>query len=344
MIRSEPLATETLGPARGGDATAFVAQTEPYRRELTAYCYRMLGSLQEAEDMVQETFLRAWQKIHTYGGRGSFRAWLYKIATNACLDALKRRPKRTLPPVRIPAADPHAPPPQPVLEPIWLEPFPDDLLPDVESNPAVQYESRESITLAFLAAIQTLPPRQRAVLILCDVLDWRSAEAAALLDFSVSAVNSALYRARSALSKRYSRANMEWNTGELPDVDTRVLLARYVQAWEAARMDDLVALLKEDASFAMPPLPAWYRGHEAIRAFVAANILDGEARGRWRLRPTRANGGPAFAWYRRDELSGEYRAYAIQALVLRGGLIAEVTTFPIPGLFGYFALPPTLAP
>jgi RNA polymerase sigma-70 factor (ECF subfamily) len=343
VLRSEPRATEPLGSARGGDATAFVAQTEPHRRELTVYCYRMLGSLQEAEDLVQETFLRAWQKIDTYGGRGSFRAWLYKIATNACLDALERRPKRTLPPLRIPAADPHASPPQPVLEPVWLEPFPDELLPDVESNPAARYESRESITLAFLAAIQTLPPRQRAVLVLCDVLDWRSAEAAALLDLSVSAVNSALYRARSSLSKRYHRANTERNAGEL-DVDTRALLTRYVRAWEAARVDDLVALLKEDASFAMPPLPAWYRGHAAIRSFVAANILDGEARGRWRLRPTRANGEPAFAWYRRDESSGEYRAFAIQTLVLRGGLIAGVTTFPTPGLFGYFALPPSLAP
>ena len=193
-----------VAAALAGDQNEFSDLVEPYRHELQVHCYRMLGSLHEAEDMVQETFLRAWRRLETYAGRASLRAWLYRIATNVCLDALEKRPRRTLPVRSQPPAEPSALPAPPLTELIWLEPFPDDLLDDVEPTPEARYALHESITLAFLTALQLLPPRQRAVLIMRDVLDWDASEVAELLDMTVSAVNSALHRARVALNKNYS--------------------------------------------------------------------------------------------------------------------------------------------
>src|SRR5512136_25487 len=216
-----------LAAARAGDPNAFGGLTEPYRHELQVHCYRMLGSLQEAEDLVQETFLRAWRRLETFKGRASLRAWLYKIATNACLDALEKRPRRTLPVRSQPPADPSEPPTPPLTELIWLEPFPDDLLDDVEPTPEARYALHESITLAFLTALQLLPPRQRAVLIMRDVLDWDASEVAELLDMTVSAVNSALHRARAALNKNYSPEPLV--NLKLVDPATRALLDRYVE-------------------------------------------------------------------------------------------------------------------
>ena len=331
-----------LAAARAGDQEAFSRLTEPHRYELLAHCYRMLGSLQDAEDLVQETFLRAWRRLETYAERASFRAWLYKIATNACLDELHQRPKRLLPTTIYPPGDPAEPMGQPVTDPVWLEPFPDELLAPRDVSPEARYDAQESITLAFMIALQLLPPRQRAVLILRDVLDWRAEEVAGLLETTLSAVNSMLYRARSTLAEHYTSPGKSPIRAAQADSSALALLDRYVHAWETADIDALVSLLKEDATFPMPPSPSWYYGREAIRAFIAATILNGEARGRWRLLPVNANAQPSFAWYRRDESGDTYQAFAIQVLTLQGELLADVTTFGIPDLFPYFGLAPEL--
>ena len=337
----DAVAASRIAAARAGTRDEFSSLTEPYRRELRVHCYRMLGSLLDAEDMVQETLLRAWQRLDTFEGRASFRAWLYKIATNACLDALRvaRRPKRGLPTTLVPPSNPREPLAPPVTDPIWLEPFPDELLAGAEASPEARYDARESITLAFLTALQSLPPRQRAVLILRDVLDWRASEVAELLEFTIPAVNSALHRARATLAKHYGARGLDAIKATPTDEAMRALLDRYVRAWENADIDGLISLLKEDATFPMPPSPAWYQGRASIRAFVALNILDGDARGRWRLQPTRANAQPAFAWYRRDESGDTCQAFAIQVLTFEGDLLADITTFPYPALFPYFGLP-----
>jgi RNA polymerase sigma-70 factor (ECF subfamily) len=342
IARHEVVTAPELASARAGDRDAFSALAEPYRRELQVHCYRMLGSLQDAEDLVQETLLRAWRRLDTYEGRASFRAWLYKIATNACLDALDQRARRTLPQARQSPSDPDAAPVPPMPEPIWLEPFPDDLLPGAYANLEAYYDARESITLAFLAALQALPPRQRAVLILCDVLDWRAREVAAMLGLTVSAVNSGLHRARSTLARHYHARDVRTMRTPPPDDTLHALLERYVRAWETADIEALVALLKEDITFPMPPSPGWYRGRAAVRAFVSATILAGDAHGRWRLLPTRANAQPAFAWYRREETGQAYHAFAIQVVTFEGDLIADITTFAMPGLFPFFGMPQEL--
>jgi RNA polymerase sigma-70 factor (ECF subfamily) len=299
----------------------------------------MLGSVLDAEDLVQETLLRAWKNLDSFEGRASLRAWLYKIATNACLDELAKRPRRGLPPDLYPAADPNSPLGAAVTDPIWLEPYPDGLLGSLRNDPAARYDVLESISLAFLVALQTLPPRQRAVLLMRDVVGLRASEVADLLEDSVSAVNSALYRARSRVGERTPKRGVD-----SPSVDRahRGLLDRYVAAWEAADIDGLVQLLKEDATFPMPPIPTWVKGRAAVREFVSRHILDGDARGRWRLVPTRANGQPAFAWYRRRANPPGFAAFAIQVVTLEGGAIAAATTFAFPHLFALFGLPDEL--
>jgi RNA polymerase sigma-70 factor (ECF subfamily) len=326
-----------------GDQNEFSDLVEPYRHELQVHCYRMLGSLHEAEDMVQETFLRAWRRLETYASRASLRAWLYRIATNACLDALEKRPRRTLPVRSQPPAEPSTPPAPPLTELIWLEPFPDDLLDDVEPTPEARYALHESITLAFLTALQILPPRQRAVLILRDVLDWDASEVAELLDMTVSAVNSALHRARVALNKNYSAEPLV--NLRLTDPATRALLDRYVETWEQADVPGLLALLREDVMVSMPPSPTWYSGRAALGAVAEAMIFAGEGRGRFRLKPTRANGQPAFGFYRRDEATGVYRAESIQVVSLddRAARLTTLTSFFDAGLFARFGLHSELA-
>jgi RNA polymerase sigma-70 factor (ECF subfamily) len=286
--------------------------------------------------------LRAWRRLESYEGRGSFRAWLYKIATNVCLDALDRRPRRVLPPSLRPASRPGEPLLPPISEPIWLEPFPDELLAPSETTPEVRYDAHESITLAFLTALQVLSPRQRAVLILCDVLDWSAKEAAGILEMSLPAANSLLHRARGTLSKHYT-SHWRWERGGMLDPQERALLGRYVSAWEALDIDALVSLIKEDASLTMPPLPLWYQGRAAIRAFFADNLFTPEVKGRLYMRPLSANGQPAFAWYLRDEKSGVYHAYVLQLLDLEDGLIAGMTSFGFPELFPRFGLTAEIA-
>lgn len=321
------------------DQHQFVSLAEPHRRELQAHCYRMLGSLLEAEEAVQETLLRAWHRRETYAGRAPLRAWLYKIATNQCLDELARRPRRMIPRTRGPEASVAEPIPAEVNEPIWLEPYPDDLLAPEEASPEARLSQRESVTLAFVAALHRLPPRQRAVLILRDVLDWSAAEVAALLEQSVPAVKSALHRARVTMSQHYQRSSAEAPSAAMLGAPELALLERYVRAWETADVDGLAALLKADATFSMPPIPVWYHGRDTIRTLVGRTIFAGPAQGRWRLRPTRANGQPAFGLYQVDSAANVHRAYGLQVVTLAAGEVADVITFRVPALLGWFGLP-----
>jgi RNA polymerase sigma-70 factor (ECF subfamily) len=340
--KSDPVEVHAglLAAARSGDQAAFAFLTEPHRKELLSHCYRMLGSLEDAEDQVQETLLRAWRRLDTYQGTGSLRAWLYKIASNACLDLLRRRPKRSLPLELRPPADPAAPMEPPLSEPAWIGLFPDEQLAPQEAGPEARYEARESISFAFMVALQELPPRQRCALILGDVLDWQAAEVAEALDVSVSAVNSLLHRARLTLKKRYHH---KWEPKPLPTEERQArLLERYLRAWESADIDGIVSLLTEDATFPMPPLPGWYRGRAAIRSFILATSLAGEAAGRWKLLPIRANGSPGFAFYVWDEAGGKYLPFALQVLRFEGELFGDITTFGYPGLFPAFGLPSAL--
>lgn len=329
-----------LAAARAGDQQAFSRLAEPYRRELQVHCYRILGSLHDAEDMVQETMLRAWRRLDTFEGRASFRAWLYKIATHACLDALDKRQRRTLPALAYPAADPRAPVGPAITGPVhsWLEPYPDELLPETGPSPEAHFEAHESITLAFLAALQALPPRQRAALILRDALGWPASETADILELTVPAVKSALHRARATLAKHYHVGGLAGARAAPADEAMRALLDRFVHAWETADVAGLIALLKADAVLSMPPIPAWYRGRESVGLFIASAILTGEAGGRWHLRPTRANSQPAFAVYERDD-AGIYRAYGLQVLTFDGNQLAEMTIFVDPEWVPRFGLP-----
>jgi RNA polymerase sigma-70 factor (ECF subfamily) len=332
---------EALRAARSGGPDAFPRLVEPYRRELLVHCYRILGSLDDAEDLLQETLLRAWGSLAGFEGRASLRSWLYKIATNACLDALTSRRRRILPTTIYPPSDPLAELPAPVNEPIWLQPLPDWLVDDRRSsNPAARYDALESVQLAFLVALQHLPGRQRAVLILRDVLGFNATDVADQLTMTSVAVNSALQRARATLAQRQADLASDHRA---PALDDRLshTLRRYVEAWEEADVPALVALLQEDAIIAMPPFPVWFRGRANIRQFLDEFLFAGDARGRFRLVATRANGCPAFAVYSRDE-SGAYRPSALQVLTLRHGLIAALDDFLVTddALFTKFGLPP----
>ncbi len=332
----------TVMPIDSVDQDQFGTLVEPYRRELQAHCYRMMGSVQDAEDMVQETFLRAWRRRETHEGRASFRAWLYKIATNVCLDNLKRRPRRRVPVTRQAVSSAAEPVPAGIMEPIWLEPYPDDLLAPSDDTPERYVAARETITMAFIAALHLLPPRQRAVLLLRDVMDWQASEVAALLDMTVAAVKSALHRARATLATHgYATRAGGFTTAMLDEVD-QTRLGDYVRAWETADVHALLSLLKEEATFSMPPIPSWYRGKDEIRKLTSATVFSGDAAGRWRLLPTRANGQPAFGLYRQAQTPGTYSAYGIQVLTINDGLIADITTFRTPALFPHFHLPPTI--
>ena len=297
---------------------------------------------EDAEDILQETLLRAWRRLPSFEGRAPFRAWLYKIATNAALDALDSRRARSLPMSLMPPSDPTEPLPGPTMEPLWLEPLPDSLLPSETQSPEALYDLRESVSLAFLAALQHLPGRQRAALILRDVLAWRADEVAEQLEMSVPAVNSALQRARATLKSLHGATAMDAPTFSA-DPQTGALLAQYVHAWETADMPRLVALLREDAVLTMPPLAAWFQGRPAIQAFLLTHLFQGDAAGRYRLLPAGANGCPAFAAYARNA-DGMYLPAALQVLTLATDGIATLHDFLIidDRLVTRFALPPRL--
>jgi RNA polymerase sigma-70 factor (ECF subfamily) len=287
--------------------------------------------------------LRAWQRFDTFKGASSLRTWLYTIATNACLDALKKRPPRTLPQASYPALDPFSPVAPAITEPIWLEPFPDSWLPEGAEDPEAHYTRRESVSLAFLTALQLLPPRQRAILLLSDVLDWHAGEIAQLLEISVSAMKSALHRARVTLASHYHADRQEMAQGDLLDAATSELLARYVRAWETDDVPGLVALLKEDATFSMPPFAAWYWGREAIRGIFTSKLFGSGMQKRWRLFPTGANAQPAFAVYRAEESQDCYRAFGIQVVTIDTSTlarpIAAVTIFNVTSFVTSFGFP-----
>jgi RNA polymerase sigma-70 factor (ECF subfamily) len=323
---------------------AFAASFERHRRELQLHCYRLLGSLEDSEDLVQETFLRAWRSRERFGahGRFSLRAWLYRIATNACLDVLRTRSRRVMPPDVVPAADPKAPLAPPADLP-WLQPYPDRLLEGVaapEEEPGALVVARETIELAFIAAIQHLPPRQRAALVLRDVVGWSAKETAALMETSVASANSALQRARATLRRRLGERRTEWGTGSEPTAEERQLVRRYLEAHERADIDALAALLREDVRLAMPPHPTWYDGRDAILVAMKA-AFDPEF-GSLRAIVSAANRQPALAHYLRPPNETEYRALAIDLLRFEGGRVAEITSFPGAELFAAFGLPPKL--
>jgi RNA polymerase sigma-70 factor (ECF subfamily) len=349
VYKSGTAESNHLAAARKGDADRFSELTEPYRRELLVHCYRILGSLHDAEDLVQETMLRAWRRLDTYEGRASFRSWLYKIATNACLDLLdQRRSRRFLPIDVLPASDPATQITPPSPEMTWLEPFPDEWLSDQSAaNPEARYTDSESISLAFLTALQILPPRQRATLILRDVLDFSASETAELLELTISSVNSALHRARTTLTQRYHSQVPESPPSNLAGERTQLLLDQFVEAWESADVEGLVALLKENTALAMPPSPSWYQGREAISKFVAATIFadggmfGGQASHRWRLLRTQANAAPAFAIYQRTERN-EYQAFGMIVLDPDAYGLRQIVSFIDPSLPSRFGFPDIL--
>jgi RNA polymerase sigma-70 factor, ECF subfamily len=311
-------------------------ELELHRRELTAYCYRMLGSPFEAEDAVQDTLLRAWRALDRFQGRASLRSWLYRIATNVCLDMLGGRERRARPMDLGPSRSPDGPIGEILPEVTWIEPIPDARVL-ADGDPAAVAESRETIRLAFVAALQHLPPRQRAVLILCEVLQWKASEVAELLGTSVAAVNSALQRARASLQ---AADVADAGDGALSEHD-RELLARYVDAFERYDMDALTALIHEDATQSMPPYELWLSGRESIlRWWVGAGA---GCRGSRVLPVVAANGAPAFGQYKPSESGSGYDPWALQVLEVAGGRIVELTFFlATDTIFPLFGLPPRL--
>ena len=319
------------------DSGQLELQLEEHRRELTGYCYRMLGSAFEAEDAVQETLLRAWRSLDRFEGRAQLRSWLYRIATNVCLDMLNGRQRRARPMDLGPAQTADVPLPDPLPEERWIQPMPDGRVLPESGDPAELAEMRETVRLAFVAALQHLPPRQRAVLILREVLRWKASEVAELLDTSVASVNSALQRARSALAASQVAAS---DPVQPMDEEQQALLARYVDAFERYDLDSLTSLLYEDASWSMPPYDLWLQSHDDIRRFC---LGPGIACRGSRLIPTVANGLPAFGQYKLAGRGGGYEPWSLQVVEVSGGRIVGLTFFlDTANLFPLFGLPPRL--
>ena len=328
---------QLIAAATSGDSAAFSALVERHRAELQVHAYRMLGSLEDAQDAVQEALLRAWRSRETYDGRSTFRAWLYRITTNVCLRMLERRPRRLVSYEVGPAAEVGAIPVPPAELP-WLQPVP-DLLIDESTMPDNAVVTRETIELAFLAAIQHLPPRQRAVLILRDVLDWPADDAAAVLEMSPAAVNSALQRARTTMQERLPAKRLDWKTSADAESAERALLQTYMEAFERHDDRQLVALVRKDVRLAMPPHPTWYEGREAVATFLA-DFAFRPGSGPHRFVPTRANRQPAFGVYRGE--GADARPFAINVVAIESGLVTDMHFFKYPELFPAFGLPARL--
>ncbi|MGJ6963178.1 sigma-70 family RNA polymerase sigma factor [Streptosporangium sp. G11] len=340
-----------VAAARAGDESAFAVLVERHRGELRVHCYRMLGSFDEAEDLTQETFLRAWKSLGGFEGRSTLRTWLYRIATNACLDVLDGRAHRVLPRHLAGPSNPSDPsaalPPRTDIA--WLQPFPDRLWEPVapsESEPDSMAVTRETIELAFLAAIQHLPPRQRAALILRDVLGWPAKQTAALLEGSVASVNSALQRARTTLREHLPERRLDWAPSAEPTARELTVLRRYMDAMERADLTAVADLLAEDVRTEMPPWPMWLRGRDAVVAALAESWDTGSPDyvGRFRMVPTRANRQPAVATYVRRLGEPAYNAFGISVLRIEDDRIVEAVAFHDPSLFAAFALPAMLPP
>lgn len=331
-----------LEAARAGDEQAFARLVAPYEAQLRAHCYRMLGSLTDAEDALQETMLRTWSGLASFEARSSLRSWLYRIATNASLRMIEERPKRVLPIDYGPPADPHVAFGEPLTESVWLEPYPDAQL-GVEAamlGPDARYEQRESIELAFAAAFQHLPARQRAVLILRDVLGFSARETAEALEMTPVAVDSALQRAHTAIEERVPTDTQQATLRALGDSELREIVSRFADAWERNDVDAVVAMLADEARMTMPPWPSWYSGRDDVATFLRGWPLS--LRKRWRVLSTAANGQPAVAGYLWDEQATAFRPETIIVLTLQAARIAEITAFRSPGLFPRFGLPEQL--
>jgi RNA polymerase sigma-70 factor (TIGR02960 family) len=340
-VAGDAIDAQTLTQARAGDEEAFRELTDPHRRELQLHCYRILGSMQDAEDMLQETLLAAWRSLEAFEGRASVRSWLYRIATNRCLDALRARSRRP----REVSAMQHERAPEPTgrFEPTWLEPYPDVLLediPDRSAGPAARYEARESIELAFIVALQHLPPGQRAALVLRDVLGFRTAEVAEMLDTGEGSVKGAVQRARAGLEARLPDPDRE-GAPQPGSARERELVGRFADAVEGGDVDDIVALLTDDALLRMPPQPEQYQGHEPIAAFLRHRA---ELRGApLRVVPTRANTQPAFGCYVLDAQTGIARPRrGLLVLTLDGAKVSAMTWFGDTSVYPHFGLPRTL--
>ena len=305
----------------------FERLVDRHRAELHAHCYRMLGSVQDAEDALQETFIRAWRGVAGLRESESARAWLYSIATNVCRTELARRAKRVLPHDFGPSVDGYTPPGLPITESVWLEPYPNDVLGLAEgkASPEASYEQHEAVELAFVAALQHLPANQRATLLLREVLGFSAQETAAVLDTSVASVNSALQRARVTVADRTPARTQQHAVRTLGDRGLRDLVQRYVEAWERCDVPAFASLLAADASFAMPPLSTWYSPRDEIITWAREYSLNNAWR--WKAIETRANAQPALAFYSWDEPSGAYLPFALNVLSLRDGLVSDVTAF-----------------
>jgi RNA polymerase sigma-70 factor (ECF subfamily) len=322
--------SDLLVAACGGDEVAFERLLGPYRRELHAHCYRMLGSLHDAEDALQDALLRIWRGLGGVRDQGALRAWLYRIATNASLDIVARRKKRLLPVDYAPAADPDQPPGNPVGEQVWLEPYPDETLEveDGYASPDARYEQREAVELAFVAAMQELPARQRAVLILREVLGFSAKEVGEALETSVPSVNSALQRARKTVDERLPEQSQRLTLRSLGDARMREIVEEYMEAMRSGDVNRVVSMLaEEDAAWSMPPLASWYGGLAEIEVFLRRGPLSGEWR--WRHRPARANGGLAVGTYTWVEAERAHIPFSLDVLSLEGEKIKEVTAFVV---------------
>ncbi len=321
----------SLAAARAGNTQAFDALVETYRRSLLLHCYRLSGSLDDAEDLVQETFVRAWSKLKSFEGEGSFRNWLYVIATRLWLDEARKRKQRVLLPLDGDPADPDSPPPLPTSPASWLDPLPESWLMSVDPSPEFSYERRESISFAFLVALQKLNARQRVVLILREVFNWSAEEVSDALGLTVDSVNNLLYRARK---------NLE--ASPYPEsISPKQYLDLFVNAWESGDVHSLIHLLHEKATFAMPPMGVWYAGRESIqRALQNFVFMSGV---KWKLTPTSANGQPAFGIYRGREAEESYRVFGLLLPIYAGDKIVEITAFLSPQLVTRFNLPETMS-
>jgi RNA polymerase sigma-70 factor, ECF subfamily len=321
--------------ASAQNEAAFLRLVEPHRRELHAHCYRMTGSVHDADDALQDALLRAWRALSRFEGRSSPRSWLYRIATNTCLDLIARRPKRVLPIDHSPSGDPHENVGPPLAESVWVEPYPNEL-EDGFAAPEARYDRRESIELAFVAALQHLPPNQRAVLIMREVLGFSAKEVGDALDTTTASVNSALQRARATVESKLPEQSQQATLRTLGDEKIRALVEQYVDAWDRGDVRAVVAMLAEDAAFSMPPTATWFRGRRAIADFLPRGPLSIPRR----FLPIRANAQPAFGTYRWVEEEGRYVPNAIHIITLRGAEIADATCFLSPPLFPLFGLPP----
>ena len=324
MHTSAPNEPEYLTSAHTGNSEAFTALVEPHRKPLLVHCYRMSGSLDDAEDLVQETFLRAWGKLKSFDGSGSFRNWLYVISTRLWLDEVRKRKKRILLPLDGESSDPDLPPQPPTSPASWLDPLPDSWLSGIGPSPEYSTERREAISFAFMVALQKLNPRQRVVLILREVFNWSAEDVVDALGLTVDSVNNLLYRARKNLVPPAFE--------ETPA--PKQYLDQFVNAWESGNVPDLIKLLHEKATFAMPPMGVWYAGREVIQRALQNFVFMPDAK--WKLIPATANGNPAFGIYRGD---GEgYQAFGLLVPIFADGAIVEVTAFLSPQLVGRFGL------